>query len=1190
MADLYAGPNAPLSKAFIFCGWETISVDWLIDSSHDLADPRRQESLHEQLKSVCFIAAALDCSTKSRAREIPRDFGDGRPPPQPLRSEQHPLGLPNLSAEQATRVHKDNMAAKFVLSEIALLANRGGGSVRENPYNSLHWWTPEEMEMWTSGHWRDQRYSACCFGGARAKLQRLRHNLDEIAAWPRADCNHFHDPGEWEPWLQNGKRYFPSAEESEYTAELCFAIAVAASWWAVRTGHAKLYVPRSPAPSTTGHREHWLDIDPRALRAWAMAPLAIALGLRPLDTAEAARVPQRACLEDVLLQGALPARHVYVGLGSHSHRLPTTKWKSPWQPGVNCSPEDWMPLYVQYIRNTLWDELTELEGQVLVCDCPMSQTCEADLLAGLVFDRVSSGHPQGASQVVPGSRTSTTTPAVRAVLLSTVAQARGIPFGPVYVLQESFVLAFRKLYPGEWFVDFKFPLIEDVINQHPLDLYLRWRYHQGAEMEGSFNPVLASPSIRQKMRTSEGQQVGAINHRAALAPLLPFHLDPDQHFARALDLSVQPLPTEGLPVLDDDLKFSATFSSQPGGDLSRLRKAAMGLLAELRRRWACVTSHLRSKQPPAIQRATSQRDIGFTAVMILLANWGDITFPAGLCRGLPAVGFAPPYGIFPEQESTCLTREDVLAGWQRHNASILARLKPGANDEFLLQQSLKDAEKGFCSQPMTVSTFQKMVGAEPFRLIPRCVITQASGKQRVIDDAYVGLQSERSSDANKLVLCSALRPAQHLQYAYAFGPLLNDSMEEWESGGEDWPDAYRFCPMSTEEAMCCVVTFFHHEWHEPAVMLYTGLLFGLPLAVTSFNRYSRLVEALARRFLFCLTSLYFDDAHITDRKSCKGSGQWAIQELNRLLGTPFSAEKCQRMHPTGTFLGLDHDFTEVATASIVRFWARERIQEKLVTLMDTATLTEKLPPGVAAKIYGIANFFEMGVWGRIGCGGLAPIKQRQQERSSELTGALKASFQLLRAIIQTKPSRCLEVLPYSGPRFLAASDAALEQPRQGTGGFLIVWHDTEIQEREAFVSVIPPSVYDLWGPGDKKIAQLELLQVLYALFTRPSKFRGRRGLWFIDNTAALMALVRGRSDNADLEHMSRLIHLTLFALRAWFFWEWIPSKANWSDEISRDGLHARWHVKHDFSTHFAIFPFEIWSLPPPEFIRVVEFL
>ena len=181
----------------------------------------------------------------------------------------------------------------------------------------------------------------------------------------------FHDPQEWEPWVQNGRRHFPSAEESEYTAELCFAIATAASWWAVRVGHAKLYVPRSPSPSCTGHRDHWLDLDPRALREWAMTPLAISLGLRPLDTAEAARVPTRACVEEVLQQGALPPGHVYVGLGNHTHRLPTTKWKSPWQVGVNCTPQDWIPYYVQYIRETLWCELDELEGSVLVCDCPV---------------------------------------------------------------------------------------------------------------------------------------------------------------------------------------------------------------------------------------------------------------------------------------------------------------------------------------------------------------------------------------------------------------------------------------------------------------------------------------------------------------------------------------------------------------------------------------------------------------------------------------------------------------------------------------------------------------------------------------------------------------------------------------------------------------------------------------------------
>ena len=43
-----------------------------------------------------------------------------------------------------------------------------------------------------------------------------------------------------------------------------------------------------------------------------MAPMAIALGLQPLDPGEAARVPKRALVDDVLVDGVLPDRHVYM--------------------------------------------------------------------------------------------------------------------------------------------------------------------------------------------------------------------------------------------------------------------------------------------------------------------------------------------------------------------------------------------------------------------------------------------------------------------------------------------------------------------------------------------------------------------------------------------------------------------------------------------------------------------------------------------------------------------------------------------------------------------------------------------------------------------------------------------------------------------------------------------------------------
>ena len=166
--------------------------------------------------------------------------------------------------------------------------------------------------MMATGLWQDTVYSACCFMGARCKAQRLRHNIDEIAQWPALHCHHTHAADEWQPYLQDGQRVFPSKEEAEYTASLAFGIAVSASWWAARMGLAKLHVPRFPFVETAGRREHWLQIDPRALREWAMAPTAIALGLRPTHPEERARTPHRTRVVDVILEDkTLPPGVVY---------------------------------------------------------------------------------------------------------------------------------------------------------------------------------------------------------------------------------------------------------------------------------------------------------------------------------------------------------------------------------------------------------------------------------------------------------------------------------------------------------------------------------------------------------------------------------------------------------------------------------------------------------------------------------------------------------------------------------------------------------------------------------------------------------------------------------------------------------------------------------------------------------------
>ena len=64
--------------------------------------------------------------------------------------------------------------------------------------------------------------------------------------------------------------------------------------------------------------------------------------------------------------------------------------------------------------------------------------------------------------------------------------------------------------------------------------------------------------------------------------------------------------------------------------LSSWRRRALGILRELKRRWAPVTT---------------KRDLGLTALLVVMTQWGDTCYPYGLITGLPAVGTAPCYNI-----------------------------------------------------------------------------------------------------------------------------------------------------------------------------------------------------------------------------------------------------------------------------------------------------------------------------------------------------------------------------------------------------------------------------------------------------------------------------------------------------------------------------------------------------------------
>ena len=405
MLDVFSGPNMPLSKAFQWCGWDTIAFDRKIQSTsaqafnHDLSKAPGQEALTTSSTKADFIAAAFDCSTKSRIREIKRVIytasGKPRNLPTPLRSEQYPEGLPTLEGHDRQRVETDNAVTKFMLTLLQQHAEKGGGSMRENPNRSLHWWLEQEIQMMSTGAWEDTLYTACVLMAARAKKQRLRHNIAEISQWPDMTCRHIHSGNEWSvEW----RGELASHVEAEYTACLVFYVAVSVSWWAMRTGRATMKVHRLPTISSTGDRRGWENMDPKVVREMAMIPTALEVGVSIKDASPTVALPSlrkflpsRCNARDAGIRTSdghpaqLSSDQVYVGQGHHSHRLPVTKWTCPFVAGQHGSHEECMLWYIQHVHTELESRLPELYSKTLVCDCPMGQSCEADVLISACF-------------------------------------------------------------------------------------------------------------------------------------------------------------------------------------------------------------------------------------------------------------------------------------------------------------------------------------------------------------------------------------------------------------------------------------------------------------------------------------------------------------------------------------------------------------------------------------------------------------------------------------------------------------------------------------------------------------------------------------------------------------------------------------------------------------------------------------
>ena len=175
-----------LRRCFQEVGFDVMAVDHTHNRFHPLAHicnldltlKSSWEFLHYVVRNfdVRFVHAAPPCGTCSRAREI--HLG-GSKQPRPLRSSEFPHGLPQLSADEQTRVDAAN-SIYSQLSEFLLFCSRCNIPwAIENPARSYLWETDWMLQLVKVAKF--YHFTACAWGSSRPTKKAFLSTLAEMS-------------------------------------------------------------------------------------------------------------------------------------------------------------------------------------------------------------------------------------------------------------------------------------------------------------------------------------------------------------------------------------------------------------------------------------------------------------------------------------------------------------------------------------------------------------------------------------------------------------------------------------------------------------------------------------------------------------------------------------------------------------------------------------------------------------------------------------------------------------------------------------------------------------------------------------------------------------------------------------------------------------------------------------------------
>ena len=1089
--------------------------------SLDLTVPSGQARLWEILssQSLSFVHMSPPCGTASRAREkriSEADRARGIPEPQPLRSEQFPLGLPTLAADfphEVARVRKANIIYRLCADVAAFCSHRLVPWTLENPSNSLFWYIPFVSDLLSLSSVEDVVFQSCMHGGRRDKRTRLRCGPSPAFSILSVMCDGSHDHL---PWGASGRGHFHTADEAEFPDLLCARLSLCA--WSARPPLPTFLISDTPSP-----------------------PMPNSSSTKASETAfpDCSRFS-----DDFASQEAPKSRPKIPALNadaSMSFLPPSTSTRPASGASFTAQEVDSYHYYDYYYYPRMSHHVVSPSVRnVFPCSSSSaSDAVHARTRTGAVDD------PEPTPIAVEASRPTAARDTRIATRVAAAVQPRGA----------SSPTAIPEYHSRTWL------RIPDSFTGEPQKLV----GSQVSEAFGSFPKGSKFLSLRIDSGEA-GSEEFFLEVGVAWST--------SQFVSRALSLKH---PFDTIAVDDDILRSVFASLTAPPAATRQHREATLAFWRERALQLEEREEDLRRQVHPDVRKSIEGKKLLLFGEMLHAAGFPR---PSALifrmAAGFPLLGNIEATGVFPEKKTDATaTLRDLWSQAKALQATALSAVGPSSDpklDEEVTKVTKEEVEKGWLVGPYTPEQLSSKHGLwVPVR---RFGIWQGSGS-RVIDDYSEYGQNACTSTVEKIdvggidtvaslargVLAALDASSRTVRVKLSDGTVLEGRLHrEWSVDsakslvGKVWDlaKAYRQLARAPGHASVSIVVTYNSVDKKTELYEQPVLPFGAKASVWDFNWTARgLWKALAGLFGFMSTH-YFDDFPVLEFSCLSDHTQTVFDQVLDLLG--WDTKKQIDFAPSFDVLGVVCDLSS-STTDCVRFRNKPKRLEELQSDIDRVVSTGYIRRGEARSLRGRFQFARGQTFGR--CGAVAMkmlgLIADGTKGSPALDDRTAASLRHLMSMLHVLRPRELHAKP--PPPLVLFVDGACDMVdgklRVSIGAVL---YDPSSQAGPKFFgTLVGDPVVRLWSRDAKEqlIGQAELLPVLLAKTTWRDSFVNRPCLTFIDNESARYSLMRGYSPVLD---SSRIISesWTLDAelgSASWF--ARVPTCCNVADDPSR---------------------------------------